>query len=322
MLYDNYSNEESEKQGKSNKKQAVQTRLIEKRKQNEELSKIVAVYDNYKAMKLLECGTYVEIDNVLKANGELKQRITNANFCKLRICPMCSWRRSRRIYSDVLKATTELQKNKEYRYILLTLTVKNCKAEELNETVNKLLKSFASLRHKKAFKEQIKGYFRALEITYNKERNDYHPHIHCILVVDSNYFRGSNYIKQEKWCKMWQECLKVDYIPSVDIRNIKGETRKAVCEVAKYTVKPIDFFQKDIKRSVEIVKTIDEAIKGVRLIQYGGIYQKVRKELKIKSMSDMNLNDGYVEIDKNDILIKTIHSWNFGAKTYNLVRMK
>ena len=50
-----------------------------------------------KSFRVSECGTFLEfkkfVDGSLKLNG--------ANFCKVRLCPMCSWRRSLKIFSQV-----------------------------------------------------------------------------------------------------------------------------------------------------------------------------------------------------------------------------
>ena len=38
------------------------------------------------------------------------------------------------------------------------------------------------------------GYIRAMEVTYNQEKDTYHPHIHCIFAVKAQYFTHG-YIK-------------------------------------------------------------------------------------------------------------------------------
>ena len=34
---------------------------------------------------------------------------------------------------------------------------------------------------------------RKLEITYNKERDDYHPHFHVLITVNKSYFTDKDY---------------------------------------------------------------------------------------------------------------------------------
>lgn len=76
----------------------------------------------------------------------------------------------------------------------LTLTVPNVKGELLGETIDSLFKSFAKLIEYLKGKEKIKGVdfnkieyegaIRSLEITYKS--NDYHPHLHALIVLHIN----------------------------------------------------------------------------------------------------------------------------------------
>ena len=52
----------------------------------------------------------------------------------------------------------------------------------------------------------MRSWFRSLEVTYNKDRDDYHPHFHALLMVPHHYFykdRGL-YIPHEKWLDLWK----------------------------------------------------------------------------------------------------------------------
>lgn len=127
----------------------------------------------------------------------------------------------------------------------MTLTVKNCYGEDLKDTLDLMTSAFNKMNQRKAFKKAIKGYFRSLEITYNKEEDTYHPHFHLILAVNKNYFTDDKtYLSQSKWTRLWKESLKVDYTPVVDVRRVKSKDKnfsKVIAETAKYTVKSEDF---------------------------------------------------------------------------------
>lgn len=147
-----------------------------------------------KHYRVLDCSTFLEFK--LTTVNDLK--LTSANFCKVRLCPMCSWRRSLKIFGQVSKVMDHVEENYNYRYIFLTLTVRNCYGEDLRDTLDLMTKSFNKLSERKAFKQAVKGYFRSLEITYNKKDNTYHPHFHMILAVDNSYFTQSKiYLSQE-----------------------------------------------------------------------------------------------------------------------------
>ena len=78
-----------------------------------------------------------------------------------------------------------------YDFLFLTLTVPNCTGYDLPETIDNLQYGFRRLLQMKKFKNAVKGYFKALEVTINKKRfctAMYHPHYHVILAVDKSYF--------------------------------------------------------------------------------------------------------------------------------------
>ena len=109
--------------------------------------------------------------------------------------------------------------------LFLTLTVKNCKADELRDTLTLLTAAWTKLAKRRPFMRAVKGWFRAIEITRNQSDGTYHPHIPAILVVEPDYFKrsGGLYIFQgvgaqvppdgykiPSWVDMWRQCLQAD----------------------------------------------------------------------------------------------------------------
>ena len=309
-----------------------------------------------KYYRVLDCSTFLEFR--LTTVNDLK--LTNANFCKVRLCPMCSWRRSLKIFGQVSKVMDHVEENYNYRYIFLTLTVKNCYAEDLRDTLDLMTKAFNGMTRRKAFKQAIKGYFRSLEITYNKEMfitdkmyyskkyyrdngfkigdknpnyNTYHPHFHMILAVNKNYFTDDRtYLSQEKWTSLWQSCLKVEYTPIVDVRRIKADDNKgfgkAVAETAKYTVKADDFLIRDEKGNIqenltdEVVETLDYALHRKRLTSFGFIFKEIHKKLNLDNAEDGDLTNTDNEELREDLTnIILRYQWNIGIKNYVLVEV-
>lgn len=165
-----------------------------------------------------------------------------------------------------------------------------------------MTKAFNKMNQRKVFKQAIKGYFRSLEITYNKKNDTYHPHFHMILAVNKNYFTDDRvYLSQEKWTNLWQSCLKVDYTPIVDVRRIKEDKNKgfgkAVAETAKYTVKADDFLIRDKKGNIkenltdEVVETLDHALHRKRLTSFGFIFKEIHKKLNLDNAEDGDLTN-------------------------------
>ena len=122
------------------------------------------------------------------AKRRREKRLHGANFCRNRLCPMCNWRRSLKMYSQVSQITDKILTTRKSRFIFVTLTVKNPDAEHLTETLDLMNKGFKYITSKsqtfapaQKFKESLQGYIKATEITYNSKENTYHPHIHCIF---------------------------------------------------------------------------------------------------------------------------------------------
>lgn len=201
-----------------------------------------------RAERVRDCGT----DLYFKEYEDGTMKLHSANFCKVRLCPMCSWRRSKKIFGQVSAVMDSLVADAEhhYRFLFLTLTLENVPSDDLSNTIDGILYSFKKLTYRKEFKKSVKGWFRALEVTYNIVRDDFHPHIHCILVVPDYYFNTSEYyLSQKKWTEIWKDCLNVDYTPIVNVKAIKdlsggNNLKKGVCEVSKYAVKPADILMK------------------------------------------------------------------------------
>jgi plasmid rolling circle replication initiator protein Rep len=106
----------------------------------------------------------------------------------------------------------------EWRYLFLTLTVKNCSIYDLKDTVNDMNAAFKRLSERKTW--PALGFLRSLEVTRSKDGSA-HPHFHLLLAVPSGYFVGRKYISTAKWAAMWQECLRIDYTPICDVRIVK-----------------------------------------------------------------------------------------------------
>ena len=77
----------------------------------------------------------------------------------------------------------------------------NVKGGELNKAIDQMNIAWKRLTELKVVKGAVRSWFRSLEVTYNKDRDDYHPHFHALLMVPHHYFykdRGL-YIPHEKW---------------------------------------------------------------------------------------------------------------------------
>ncbi|HEY8361905.1 MAG TPA: protein rep, partial [Tissierellaceae bacterium] len=92
-----------------------------------------------KQYRVSDCGTFLEFKRFINDNS---MKLNKANFCKVRLCPMCSWRRSLKIYGQVSKIMDEVVKNEDLEFIFLTLTTRNCEGQDLSNTIDNIFNAF------------------------------------------------------------------------------------------------------------------------------------------------------------------------------------
>ncbi|CYW38782.1 plasmid rolling circle replication initiator protein [Streptococcus suis] len=202
------------------------------------------------------------------------------------------------------------------RFLFLTLTVKNVEGENLSSTLSSLTQAFNRLFKYKKVQSNLLGYLRSIEVTYNEDRKDYHPHIHVLLFVRPNYFsgRGDNYISQEEWAELWAKSLKVDYVPMVDIRAVKDQGKGlhgAILETAKYPMKPFEL-------SIENAQVVDDLYNGLyrkRQLGYGGLFKEIKKKL---ALDDAENGDLVHTTDDSEVSegTKIVAIWNATKQNY------
>lgn len=240
--------------------------------------------DPRKAERMKECANYLAFWR--KEDGTMK--LHDARFCRVRLCPICQWRRSIKTYAQ-MSQVLEVAKSDGFEFVFLTLTIRNCEACELSDTLTGLLQAFNRLMKYKDVKKAVKGYYRGCEVTHNITDDTYHPHLHCILAVNKSYFTSRDYLSHARWSELWQRALQVDYLPIVDIRRCKGGS-KAIAEACKYAVKPSDIINfDDWDMTVETLRTLDSALNNRRFIGLGGIIKDIHKQLHLDDMEDGDL---------------------------------
>lgn len=279
-------------------------------------SLIAAAYDEFDermAAKMRDCANYLQF--AVLGDGKLKLR--KASFCRARLCPMCSWRRSLKTYGQ-LRAIMDDLATQDYAYIFLTLTVRNCSGSELAETLNKIFVGFNRLSKYKEVARVVRGAFRACEITHNLDTNEYHPHLHCIIAVNPSYFHSRDYISQFDWSELWRRALKVDYTPIVDVRRCYGSAEHCVAECAKYSTKAAEIIcYDDWDLTVDTVRILDHALKGRRLTGYYGAFREAHKKLHLDDNEDGNLTHVEAKQISDDDNIKLIsYAWHSGYCQY------
>lgn len=162
------------------------------------------------AKRIDECSQNLEFGWVLVSTetGKMKLRLKYAQFCRVRHCPICQWRRSLMWVARFFDALPRIYSAyPDMRYIMLTLTVRNCSILELRSVVDCMAKSFQRLSQRKDF--PALGFVRTLEVTRGKD-GSCHPHFHVLIAVPSSYFVGRSYLSEDKWSLLWLESLHLE----------------------------------------------------------------------------------------------------------------
>lgn len=291
---------------------------------NQEYAEILDVLHYLKASKVSTCADVLRFR--VTNTGHLK--LYQTWFCKSRLCPVCSWRRSILHAYQVKQIVTEAVKREpKGRWLFLTLTTKNTVNEqELAKEISKMNTALRNLFRRKKIAKNLIGFLRATEVTVNKQDGSYNQHMHVLLFIKSSYFNKKDYIDQEEWRNLWQKAMKLDYEPSVNIKAIKPKNKEtgekgligAVYEVAKYPVKATDFLNGSDKDNQTIVDDLEKALSRKRLIAFGGLLKVIQKELNIADAEDekADLIHTGEEVDGEETEREVVAMWDKKRKNY------
>ena len=290
---------------------------------SEYLSTAYLEVDEKKAERLKACGKALVFD----VDSQGQKKLVHMDSCRVRLCPLCSWRRSLKAYHNAMSIIQKISvEHPEMQYIFVTLTIRNCEADSLSETLDLMFESLKRLVKRKEIQGVWQGMIRNMEVTHNIDCESdsfdtYHPHFHCLVAVKPSYFKGGKYISRQKLAQLWQECLKEDYLPQVDMRACYDATPHTVAEASKYAAKTSDYLiMDDWDLTVDTVAVLDKALHKRRLIAYSGIMKQIKAQLQLEDVEDGSL----VNVGENNPLMdkqthKEIYWWYSGFMQYRKI---
>ena len=310
----------------------VSSKFAPKRTRAQSLAQVYDALDlPRRADRVADCGSFLEFH----VFDDVGAKLHAANFCRDRFCPLCTWRRSLKIFGQT-SAIMDLVDREKYSFLFLTLTIRNCTAQDLNKTVQILYDGWRNLYHEnRKFKKACAGSFRSLEVTVNHKADTYHPHLHIILAVPKAYFCRSSglYISQAEYVKMWRSACGLTYDPIVDVRRVRPKDlssdaaadpgsdaykmaeKSAVAEAAKYATKDSDYLNGSLDENARTLQALLHALTGRRLCAYTGIFQKIRKQLNLDDpeSGDLIHTDPNEEIRDDLKYLIVRFSWRSGV---------
>lgn len=257
-----------------------------------------------KLKRVLNCGSYV----CIKPNG----KISGANFCRNKLCPLCAWRLSRKTFGKIAKMQSMIEEeNPNLKYIFVTLTIPNVK--HLQDGIEQIIKAFYNFSNDRQFKKIHNGFQRSLEVTYNEKRGTWHPHIHMVVACKQEYFKEL-YLKKATWILLWKRALRADYTPIVDVRKVTGERERAIAEIAKYAVKPFDLKTSEADE-VELYNELLRATYHRRLRSFSGVYRKMAKRVGLSENMELT-DEQQLEISDHEYI------WKNGKFTRRILNIR
>lgn len=251
--------------------------------------------------QLLEFGLQPDEDS-------LKLKLRNARFCRVPRCPICQWRRSLRWKAKAYQVLpTLIEKYPTYRWLFMTLTVKNVSVDCLRDELKAMNKAFKRMTQRKVW--PAVGWLRSTEVTRGRDGNA-HPHFHCLLMVQPSFF-SHGYIKRHEWVNIWRTCMKLDYTPVIDVRAVKqgDKPMQLVPEIIKYVTKESDMVA-DREWFLELTRQLHK----MRLIATGGVLKEYLKELQQEPEDLIGEGDDSVIED----LMTLLFGWRRQERKYRL----
>lgn len=169
--------------------------------------------------------------------------------CRDLVCPTGMRARSRRLAASVCNAIEGFcRSNPGQQGLMVTLTVKNCASQDLKSTVGRVIRAYGELMQRAAVKRACHAWVRSVELTRNPETREWHVHVHAVWFVErAAYFKRNSpvFVTVEKLRALWQKQMRLDYVPVVDMRPLRGvqsplgdEGRTSLREILKYVLKP------------------------------------------------------------------------------------
>lgn len=259
------------------------------KKANEQLATELLGVDNKLSQKLGDCATWLLFKQ--KENG---LKLASSNFCRSKICPLCSWRKRliwlQRLYTS-LNTIRGLYKDskpkKKLSLIFVTLSQRNCLIDDLSREIKHMSKAwheFIRDDEKSSFSPKVapsEGYFRAMEVTVKlvNWRIYCNVHYHAILIAPQGYGDKENrdsFIPQRDWVKAWRRAMQLDYDPTA---HVKFTSFKNQSEIVKYLVKPLNY-DINLERQLKIYQDRIKDIQGLPHSDYYSVLVGLSEQLK------------------------------------------
>lgn len=247
-------------------------------------------------------------------NEQKYKDFKKTNLCRDKFCNNCKKVKQSARLSKFMPLIDDLSKDKYLYHVVFT--VPNCSGAYLHETIKKIFKNFYTLNRYLKLEKKIRGLdfepysyigaLRSLEVTFKKD--DYHPHLHCILSFDKplpskKYIKNTYSVSKKNGKRKFTDfeilIQKIWYLLNNDIRvnqksidnlevgyscTIDPIDESSVHEVFKYMTKSTD--EESNILTYENFKDLYFSLHGIRQIQGYGCFYNVKDDDSIIDQVD------------------------------------
>lgn len=249
------------------------------------------------------CGDYL----VFLENEERdKRKLDVGYFCKQRLCSGCAWRSALKSAQCISAISAALAADQRVM-LMVTLTVPNCTAADLRDTMRRINAAWHKMLRRKKYAVWA-DYIRKMEITYNRQADTYHPHLHCVVYVPGGYF-ARGYISHAQLLADWRAAYGDSSITQVDVRRCKQvrEGTSAILEVSKYAAKASDFAV-----SEDVARVFYRALHHARVLEFAGRCADLRDKYQTGNLSE------FEEIDTVRYTLRVVYVYSRVSQAYDV----
>ena len=217
--------------------------------------------------------------------------VLRGSLCRQRWCQNCNRIKTAELRNAYEKPFKDLQDEDDLYFI--TLTSPTVKKSKLNDEITKRYKAFTRIKDnlRKRYSINLVG-CRKLEVTYNQEKDWYHPHFHFIQ-------KGKK--EAEMLLKLWMKQFPRAGLKGQEVKLIpKNNDGKDLQEIFKYATK----HEVKDETSAEALHHIYACIRGRRVFQ---TYGKLKKVEEVKEANNSEIKADWLEFG--------YHIWEFNDHT-------
>ncbi|HUD74984.1 MAG TPA: protein rep [Terracidiphilus sp.] len=168
--------------------------------------------------RFIQCGS----DATVEWNEEEKRWRVVCNTCKNRHCEPCQKARASKLAGNL---RDRLAEKPDGKYWFVTLTLKHS-TDPLADQLKRLNEAYKKLRKTREWKENWKGGATIIEVKWNPENREWHPHMH--VITEGGYV---------KWGQLREDWIAITGDSSIVHIKSLDNARNAAHYVSKYVTK-------------------------------------------------------------------------------------